>query len=222
MSLTTNDNFNRLLVELNRMGDDVRQSPAQNPRYQVFIERFPATAVRELDLKTYCLGQGGGDSFCWWLERGLEPVLGRYMPGTARGHLMYFSTDGTVYKHSRLNDLSDADALRYTLSVQAALAEADPAQDLCWIDDDTQIYQRAGLLEERVTVGNGRKLRLLAVYHPEAALPISSSEHVAHFLTALGCPSQSIPHQNAPVARMLLLRSYCELARESCSGITLQ
>lgn len=219
--MTTNATFDRLLAELNRMGGEAHQSTAQDPTYQAFIQRFPASVLRGLSLDAYCVGKGGGDSFCWWLERGLEPVLGRYMPGTARGHILYFVKDGTVYKHRRLKDLSDADALRFTLCVQAALAEADPMQDLRWIDDDTLIYKRAGV-EPRVAVGDGRKLRLLAAYHPDAVLPISSSDHVAHFLAALGCPPQNIPLQRAPVARMLLLRSYCELARESCPGLTSQ
>lgn len=203
------------------MGAEVHQSPAQDPTYQSFIQRFPTSVLRSLSLDAYCVGKGDGDSFCWWLEHGLEPVLGRYMPGTARGHLLYFAKDGTVYKHRRLEELSDADALSYTLRIQATLAQADPVQDLRWIDDDIQIYQRAGL-EPRVTVGDGRKLRLLAAYHPEDALPISSSDHVAHFLVALGCPLQDIPSSRAPVARMLLLRDYCQLAQQSCSGLTLQ
>lgn len=221
MSLTTNATFDRLLAELNRMGTDAHQSTAQDPTYQTFIQRFPANVLRGLSLDAYCVGKGDGDSFCWWLERGLEPVLGRYMPGTAKGHVIYFSKDGSLYKNRQLKDLSDTDALHYTLQVQAALAEADPDHDLRWIDDDTKIYQRAGV-EPRVTVGDGRKLRLLATYHPEATLPISSSDHVAHFLAVLGCPPQNIPPQHAPVARMLLLRSYCELARESCPGLTSQ
>lgn len=180
MSLTTNNAFDRLLAELNRMGAAAHQSPTQDPTYQAFIQRFPASALRELSLDEYCVGKGDGNSFCWWLERGLEPVLGRYMPGTSRGHLIYFAKDGSVYKNRSLKDLSDIDALRYTLRVQAALVEADPMQDLRWIDDDAEIYQRAGV-EPRVTVGDGRKLRLLAAFHPETALPISSSDHVGHF-----------------------------------------
>lgn len=221
MSLTTNATFDRLLAELNRMGAAAQQSPAQDPTYQAFLQRFPASALRDLSLDAYCVGKGDGDSFSWWLERGLEPVLGRYMPGTSKGHILYFSKNGSVYKNRHLKELSDAAALRYTLRVQATLAEADPEQDLRWIDDDTQIYQRAGV-EPRVTVGDGRKLRLLAAYHPDAALPISSSDHIGHFLVMLGCPPQDIPSPRAPVARMLLLRRYCELARESCPGLTTQ
>ncbi len=219
MSLPTNTNFERLLSELNRLGDEDTRTPSQDPAYQTFIARFPADKLENLSLDTYCVGRGNNDSFCWWLERGLEPVLGRYMPGTARGHLLYFAQDGSVYKNGRLSELSDEDALRYTLGIQAVIARADTGEDLRWIDDDAQIYQRAGLTP-RVTVGDGRKLRLLAAYHPDEVLPISSSEHVAHFLAALGYPPQNIPPARQPVARMLLLREYWHLARESHPGLT--
>lgn len=59
------------------MGPAACQSPTQDPVYQAFIERFPATALRELSTESYCVGRGDGNSFCWWIERGLEPVLGR-------------------------------------------------------------------------------------------------------------------------------------------------
>ncbi|WP_181880911.1 hypothetical protein [Crenobacter cavernae] len=44
----------------------------------------------------------------------MQPLLGRYMPGTSRGHILYFKKDGTVYKNRELKDLSDAQALDYT------------------------------------------------------------------------------------------------------------
>ncbi|WP_291469763.1 AAA family ATPase [Acidovorax sp.] len=126
-----------------------------------------------------------------------------------------------MYKHRKLSDLPDAEALRYTLKVHAAIASADPMQDLRWVDDDAQIYQRAGVAP-RVTMGEGRKLRLLAAYWPDAVLPISSSDHLAHFLRALGCPAADIPPAHKPVARMLKLMAYFEAARELCPGITPQ
>ena len=220
MTVQRNAAFDRLVAELQRLGPDAQQSPAEAADYQSFVQRFSAAALPELTLDAYCVGKNGA-SFCWWLERGLEPLLGRYMPGTARGHLLYFAKDGSVYKHRKLSDLSDAEALSYTLKVHAAIASADPTQDLGWVDDDAQIYQRAGVAP-RVTMGEGRKLRLLAAYRPDAVLPISSSEHLAHFLRALGCPAADIPPAHKPVARMLKLMGYFEAARELCPGITPQ
>jgi hypothetical protein len=219
MPLHTNDTFERLLKVLNGMGQAARQSPTQDPVYQDFLRRFPLAQLRDMSLDSYCVGKGDGASFCWWIERGLVPVLGRYTPGTSRGHLLYFLKDHMLYKHRGLKDLGDAAALRYTLQVQATIAEADPAEDLRWIDDDALVYQRAGV-EARVTAGDGRKLRLLAAYHPDDVLPISSSDHLAHFLAALGCLPDDIPPQHAPVARMLMLIRYQALASESCPGLT--
>lgn len=219
MNVTTNANFKRLLAELGQMGAQAQQSPMEDANYKQFIARFPVNSLQDLSLDAYCVGKGDTGSFCRWLERGLEPVLGRYMPGSSRGHLMYFEKDGTVYKHRHLKDLGDEDALRYVLKVHAAVAGTHPDEDLRWVDDDAQIYQRAGV-EPRTTLGDGRKLRLLAAYLPERALPISSSDHAAHFLRLLGCPADGVPPPGQPVARMLKLWAYFEKAREAVPGLT--
>ena len=50
MSITTNESFHRLLAELRRMGAEAQQSPSQDPRYQQFIQRFPARRLTRLTL----------------------------------------------------------------------------------------------------------------------------------------------------------------------------
>lgn len=218
-SLQTNSNFKKVLDELNLLGDEATRRSIDDSHYQQFIRRYPADRLPQLSLAEYCVGKGDGDSFCWWLERGLQPLLGRYMPGTSRGHILYFQKDGSVYKHRCLKDLSDTDALAYTLRIQATVAKADMNANLDWIDDDQQLYQHAGV-EPRVTVGHGRKLRLLSCYHPEDTLPISSSSHLGHFLQILGCPESDIPPKHQPVARMLLLRNYLRLAQQNVPGLS--
>jgi len=116
-------------------------------------------------------------------------------------------------------DLSDTDALAYTLRVQAAIAQADMSTNLNWVDDDQLLYERA-VVPPRVTVGHGRKLRLLSCYHPEETLPISSSSHLGHFLQGLGCPESDIPPKTQPIARMLLLREYLRLAQQTIPGLS--
>lgn len=141
------------------------------------------------------------------------------MPGNARGHILYFQADGVVYKHSNLKDLSDQAALEYTLAVQAAIANVADNEDWLWIDNENAIYKRAGV-PPKVTIGPARKLRLLAVYHPERALPINSAAHIGHFLDKLGCPKDRIPTANKPVARMFLLREYYLLAKQKLPKLT--
>ncbi|WP_251962029.1 McrB family protein [Pseudomonas sp. Marseille-Q5299] len=218
MSLSVNADFSRLLDYLKAQGAAVQKRTEDSQQYQDFLLAFPLSRLNQLTLDEYCVGKGDGKSFCWWIERGLVPVLGRYMPGTAKGHLLYFQEDGSLYKNRRLLDLGDEEALRYTLSIQSTIAAADPA-DLLWVDDDKEIYRRAGL-EPRVTVGAGRKLRLLACYHTAQTLPISSSDHLGHFLQMLGCPPALIPSPKLPVARMLKLREYYQLASESVPGLS--
>jgi len=218
MTLVTNDNFQRLVTHLKAQGETACLRSEATDEYQRFIQKFPLAQLPDLGLDQYCVGKGDGASFCWWVEQGLIPALGRYMPGTSRGHILYFLGDGTLYKNRRLQELSDEQALRYTLKIQSAIAGADPS-DLGWIDDDKEIYRRAGV-EPRVTVGNGRKLRLLACYLPAQTLPISSSDHLGHYLRALGCTEADIPPVNKPVARMLKLREYYELARESLPDLS--
>ena len=218
MSLSTNSNFTLLVEHLQAQGAAVQQRTEDSQEYRDFLAAYPLEHLNQLTMDEYCVGKGDGASFCWWIERGLVPVLGRYMPGTAKGHILYFQADGSLYKNRRLADLSDEQALRYTLAIQSTIAAADPA-DMLWVDDDKAIYQRAGV-EARVTVGEGRKLRLLSCYHPSATLPISSSEHLAHYLQALGCPAQDIPRTKQPVARMLKLREYYQLACESVPGLS--
>lgn len=218
MSVQTSDNFEHLLAHLQVQGDAACLRTEDTDEYRQFIHSYPLQRLGQLSLDEYCVGKGDGSSFCWWIERGLQPVLGRYMPGTSRGHILYFKRDGSLYKVAQLSKYSDEDALRYTLRIQSTIAAALPG-DMRWVDDDGAIYTRAGV-DRCVTVGDGRKLRLLACYHPADTLPISSSAHLAHFLRVLGCPSADIPANGQPVARMLKLREYYELARESIPNLS--
>ncbi|MEB3736172.1 hypothetical protein ULF88_23715 [Halopseudomonas pachastrellae] len=83
------------------------------------------------------------------------------MPGTARGHILYYQRDGALYKVGQLRDYSDEDALRYTLGIQSAIAAAEPG-DMLWVDDDNAIYERAGV-ERCVTVGDAASCACLPV-----------------------------------------------------------
>lgn len=122
--VNTNENFAKLVQLLQSMGAQATAMPQAHADYQRFRAQFPAEQLTALSLDQYCVGKQSRDSFCWWLERGLEDVLGRYMPGTSRGHILYFLKDGSLYKHRHLQELSDADALQYVLRVHAALALA--------------------------------------------------------------------------------------------------
>lgn len=168
---------------------------------QKFWSQFPKDRLDSLTMDAYVIGQGKkAESFCWWLERGLEKALGRYMPGTAKGHLIYRQLDGSLYKHRHLADLSDAEALVYVLKQQKVFATADPLKPLTWLDDRTEVLRQAGL-EDRIVMGEGRRLRLISVYNPDTVLPVYSSGHIEHYLKELGLPANEIPPYNQIFAR---------------------
>lgn len=219
MATATNENFSRLLETVRTLGEEATLKASDTPAYGQFVSTFPLSRLKSLSADEYCVGKGS-DTFCRGLERGLEPALGRYMPGTSRGHIVYFKKkDGSLYKNKLLMDLSDEEAVRYTLTIQSAIASADLNEDITWIDDNAEVFKRANV-EPRVTVGHGRKLRLLALYNPDEVIPVSSSAHLGHFLEALGCPLSEIPDEDRPVARMLKLKAYFLAARDEFPSLS--
>ena len=58
----------------------------------------------------YCTGTGERNNFCWWIERGLQP-LGYYFPGSSRTYQIYWKKSTQEYsKHGFIKDFTDDDA----------------------------------------------------------------------------------------------------------------
>lgn len=212
MTIATNENFERLCRFVDAKADFMART-GNNEKYREFLNLYPAGNIKSLTLDEYCLGKNAIEgNFCWWVERGLEKVLGRYMPGTSRGHLMYKKPEDEIYINKQLQHLGTEEALKYITKIHGVIAEADPSEGLEWIDSDAEIHRRAGT-DPIITMGDGRKLRMLSVYHLDSTLPIASSDHVRHFLEQLGCQQEDIPDDDHPVARVMLLKQYYELAK---------
>ena len=145
--------------------------------------------------------------------------MGRFKVGNATQNILYFKKDGSLYKSRHLADLTDLLALRYTLKIQSAIANAKPSEELLWIDDDDQIYKRANV-EPRVTIGPGRKLRLLSCYHSNNIIPITSINHIGDFLKVFGLSDNEIPKDKAPVARMLRLMEIYKSAKKQVPDLS--
>ena len=96
MSVETNDNFTRLVDYLKAQGVEAKRRTEDTQEYRDFLAAYPQERLSQLTLDEYCVGKGDNASFCWWIERGLVPALGRYMPGTAKGHILYFQPDGSL------------------------------------------------------------------------------------------------------------------------------
>lgn len=217
--ITTNVSFDALCDHLVKLGDEAKIRASETPEYKHFISQFPLDKLLTVSLDRYCIGKQDKETFSNWIERKLQYVLGRYMPGTAAGHLIYFDKSGDLYKHGKLEDLPDQDALDYVLKISHMIASANPHTDTDWLDDNERIFEKAGL-EPRTVGSEGRKLRLLSIYHPDDFIPISSPLHLRHFLSKLGCTDSDIPPNGKTVATSELLYQYYLRACERVAGLT--
>ena len=81
MKFIPNNYFSKLLDALNEGKINVGFRSLNTEEYKNFIAAFPASKISSLTFEQYCIGKNNNNSFCWWIERGLQPVLGRYSPG---------------------------------------------------------------------------------------------------------------------------------------------
>ena len=166
-----------------------------------FQNRFPPDQLQTMSVDQYVMGGGGRDNFCWWLERGLEQ-LGRYSPGSSRGHLIYRMRDGEIYRNRNLRDVSLEEAMARVAGWHAKVIEIGRG------DDPEQIDEGAA----GSTGMPSRTLKLLHSYFPGRFLPINSMDHLARFLRAFGVMEDAIP-DGAVARNRLLFRLYEALAQ---------
>ncbi|MEC5125521.1 AAA family ATPase [Verrucomicrobiales bacterium BCK34] len=186
-----------------------------------FHERFPLESIREMALEDYCLGRGArAESFCWWIERGLQKALGRYMPGSSRGHLLYRKPDGSYYMHRKLEALGAEEALKVVTKITYAVASCQSLEEAEVVDDREKLAAKAEIGDVACVGGNARFLRLLAVYHPDWMLPINSTDHILHFLTQFSDDSESQLPATAIGAAKALRKIYDEFRAARDSDVT--
>jgi 5-methylcytosine-specific restriction protein B len=198
-----------------------RNEPSAAPNTLAeFLTAFPADKIEKLTLDSYCLGaRGNGElkSFSWWLEHGLQSALGTYAPGTAKGHLLYWQKDGTLYKNRHLEKLSDVDALNAVLRLHAHVARTSSPDEARSLDDQHALEDML-VLPPGFSMSDGRLLRLLAAYHPEFSLPIYSQKHLPYFLECFGIERDEMA--TGAVARMLQLFGVYETVRGRVQDVT--
>ena len=103
------------IIELAKKNSLYSQRSGDDDKLDKFLNLFPKFNLDKLNLEQYVLGEGSiNDNFCRWIERELQSAIGRYMPGTARGHMIYRMRDGGgLYKLKSLESYSDTEALQY-------------------------------------------------------------------------------------------------------------
>lgn len=122
-----------------------------------FQQKFPIDSILNISKENYALGTGTNDSFCWWIERGLQP-LGYYFPGSARSYMLFWKKSIADYsKHGFVKDSVDNDAAMKKIAEQ--LYEA---------------VENKKYSEVSKYLGYGFLLKILHSYYPSKFFPINS------------------------------------------------
>lgn len=156
-----------------------------------FYEKFPKERLKELTLENYSIGTGNNDSFCWWIERGLED-LGYYFPGTSRSYKIYWSKPKDEYsKHGFVKDVED-DELAMNMV-------AKTLYDLVNNGNTEQAFER---------FGNSFVLKVLQSYYPDEYFPINSEEAIKNALMLFDSydDSLSLIDQNRKLTQIYLAK----------------
>lgn len=155
----------------------------------LFYEKFPKERLKELTLDSYSIGTGNNDSFCWWIERGLED-LGYYFPGTSRSYQIYWSKPKHEYsKHGFVKDVEDDEL--------AMKMVAETLHDLVNNGDTELAFER---------FGNSFVLKVLQSYYPDEYFPINSEKAIENTLKLFDSfdDSLSLLDQNKKLTQIYL------------------
>lgn len=77
---------------------DIRKSISlSKEKITEFQKAFPKDLLKDMTLDEYCIGNGENNSFCWWIERGLQSS-GRFAPGFSTVYMIYKDTKTSDYR----------------------------------------------------------------------------------------------------------------------------
>lgn len=130
-----------------------------------FLEQFPKEALSLLTLDQYCTGTGERNNFCWWIERGLQP-LGYYFPGSSRTYQIYWKKSTLEYsKHGFIKNVTDDES-----------AMKEIAQKI------HNLVNQKNIDEAVKYFGDSFILKILNTYYPSEYFPINSEKMINHAL----------------------------------------
>ena len=189
-----------LLAAVAAAQTDPADNAAASAALASFQARFPADRLAGMSLQDYTIGSGNQDNFCWWLERGLADV-GRYSPGSSRGHIIYYrQSDGSYHLPLELASSTPEQAMAKVAESHARVVALGGGPT-----------PEAADAEPLAQTKRSRTIKLLQSYFPDRFLPINSMDHLAKLLAGFGVAAEHIP--DGPIARnRLLFRLFEEIA----------
>ena len=130
-----------------------------------FQQAFPKEKLKELTLESYSIGTGENDSFCWWIERGLQ-ILGYYFPGSSLSYKIYWSKSKDEHSlHGFVKDVEDTEL--------AMNMVADTLYELVNNGNTEQAFER---------FGKSFVIKILHSYYPDEYFPINSETAIKNAL----------------------------------------
>lgn len=130
-----------------------------------FFNKFPKENIKNLSLEEYCIGTGSKTNFCWWIERGLQP-LGYYSPGSSLSYRIYWSKSKDIYAKSswakKIED--DADAMKLVAKAINEIVNTQKYKDI------------------EYSFGDSFTLKLLNTYYPEDYAPVNAIDYIKNAL----------------------------------------
>ena len=162
-----------------------------------FLARWPIGKLPELlTLKTYAIGGGDTDNFCYWIERKTRQ-LGSILGATAIKFKVYLADDGT-YKWIKSYPTPEK-AFEATKSEILSLLKAAREDDLDYIKDN-KFFKDSNLVRGK----------LLYLYFPEKYLNIFSEPDIEYYLDKFGINYVAEDHVIDKQAGLLELKGSME------------
>ncbi len=144
----------------------------------VFLKRFPKEKLKDLTLEQYCIGDGGKDNFCWWIERGLT-ALGKYFPGSSRSYLVYRNKESLDYVFTGFlkNKKKDSNT---NITNESLMKELASEISEC-VEKQKNIHNY---------LGDSFLLKILSTYYPNDFFPINSKTYLDNVIDLFGLENQ--------------------------------
>ncbi|WP_163380124.1 AAA family ATPase [Cyclobacterium sp. SYSU L10401] len=185
--------INSFFKEFNGSSPDVQAKRLEKERLLTqFQSKFPKEELRNISLESYCIGTGGRDNFCWWIERGLSNI-GGYSPGSSRTYLIYFSQKDDEYK-------------TYFRSLKAFEGVNTPQEGIKvvggFLSDLVSKENLDGI--DEFPFGWGYMIKILSSYYPNKFFPANGEKYMTNMLNLFGVNSSG----KSPIEKNLLIQGF--------------
>lgn len=144
-----------------------------------FIKLFPISSLPTLPMKKYVIGEiGEKNSFCYWIERGLDDIGSMRGANAFKFGIYYGRTKTDPEKKYRFQN-------RFGQNKEEAYQ--DVRNELVRLLESGQENNIPAIKSNRLS--SMFKEKILSVYYPDTYLNVYSYDHLSYFLEVFGLPS---------------------------------